>query len=155
MPESLQAWNNKHLFSVRTSGDSAACSMHALLGSPQAGSLKCENAREIIVHAFEIAYETEEMRPSVERLLNGWWGELSAALKQRVENDGTVGKFWSTFTEPVKRTLRSAAVADQKQKIGIETARRERLKEACKVFFTEDVEAAVVRPIAVKLGLIS
>ena len=61
---------------------------------------------------------------------------------------------WKTFSETCKAQCKAAARLSQEDKQGRNAQRREHLKQACRDFFTADVEATAVRPLASACGLI-
>ena len=149
--EPLLSWANRRLVSAKTNGD-GACSMHAVFGRPHRHELFCESARQIIVAAFAKGYTMAGTREHIDVLISGWWAELRAAIVSDTYKHNEVGMLWHTLDEPMKKQCKDKATEGQRSMQGKERERRRLFTQACRDFFTSDVEKTVVRPVAATFG---
>ena len=126
--------------------------MHAVFGRPQRRELFCESARQIIVTAFEKGYALAGTRAHIDVLLSGWWAELCAAIANSTRELNEVGMLWQTLDAPMKELCNRRATESKKSMRGKEPERRTLLAQACRDFFTSDIEETVVRPVAATFG---
>ena len=149
----LSACLHREWTSAKTRGD-GACSLHALLGAPAHGELVCANARDILLETFRLGYTIPSVRSKIDVILENSWKELAAALVHNDHEHNETGIWWEALPDDVRAACAEHAHIAEAEKQGLAGQRRQALKDACRMFFTASAEEAVVRRLAVAVGVI-
>ena len=165
LPSLLSEAVTPSMFALKTNGD-GACGIHALLGRPvqtASGALElfAECARETAATHLGPSMEVILQRPGIQRHVESirdffWDGFVVAHLKGGKSQDCESELFWERLVQLNPHLAEEAVQCfsnNSETSTPYERAKSETVR-ASRKFFQTNIEAAVVRPLAVQMGYI-